>query len=1300
MSGCRLQGKRISGGRFSSLVLASVVVLCTASVTHAAGLIPGTFPVSSGSQLEVKETVTVNGTTVNVGKTGADSVIQIDGIRATVNQALPSLEPPTFPANSSNIVATEADSPFVSSTEIFFKEIKIEKNQSATFSGGGPFHIDELKLEDDATINLAGGTYFIKKLSMDKKRTQLIVTSEPVILHIGDEFKLSEEDIKVNAGGSVTGLRVFLHDDAEVKGEKGLEFTGLLYGPQAKKVELKEDVIFRGAIIIDGEIKLEKDITLIYTTADQVAVSAINTDGSGGGDIIPPVVTAPVDITVPAVDANGTPASDPAIQVFLNGASALDDVDGPISPTNNAPPNFPVGSTLVAFSATDTAGNSATVSATVIVENTPPPDTIPPSLSIITPGTGTFVFQKRPTINVSYSDENSGVNTESFILSVNGNPLQVACTFGNTTGQCTPQADFPEGAVTLVAFIEDEAGNPTSTQSAVVVDTIPVEISLTTPVDGFITQEAEIQVTGAVGANITAITVNGIDATPGSTFTVAVPLREGTNMIVAVATKDNGKTGAASLEVTRDVVAPIVRIDSPRNGFIAVTDVVTVVGQVNDIVNGATDAQVRVNGLEATVANGAFMVIDVPLVRGPNILEATATDAVGNVSQHSITVTFKQPVGARMEIASGNGQAGVVNQPLAQPMIAQVIDEVGNPVAGRIVTFTVTRNSGTLVANQGDSPTRTVQVPTNGSGQAAAFLTLGDSTGEGNNRILVTGLGVAGEAEFCASAVAAAPTNMIMQMGDNQRGVIGHPLPLPLEALVVDEDGNPINDVPVTFSVVKGTGSLDGQPTVERMTGTDGIARAVLTLGGEAGINNNIVSARFPGLAGLSATFVASGLLPGNPADTKFSGVVLDNAQTPIPGAEITINGTALFTTTDEEGQFLLENVPVGAIHLHIDPTNSPRSETFPPLEFETVTVAGQTNILGQPILIPALQTESSKLVGGSQDVVLTMPDVDGLELTVFANSVTCPDGSTQCQVSISQVHMDKVPMVPPGGRIFAPAWTIQPAGTHFDPPARIQIPNGGLPPGHITDIFQFDHALNQFVTVGKGTVSEDGAVIVSDPGFGILAAGWGGCGRPPQDDTCKAKACEDSDADDCKMMTGNTCPPGCQEEDEPDGKDCKHENGPGVCETGDCVCPIPVNFQETAGGDAGGGVLRFDYTWESSTGNLEDLKHCYVGERVELNATSFPPFLPPPDLVRRRLPGPTGGLTDFHTPAFVKPYSEAIQRLTQVYEYYCPCADNFKTIVLHGPLLIERSITRKPNGDFRLLSTKSGKSAPVDPLP
>jgi hypothetical protein len=404
-------------------------------------------------------------------------------------------------------------------------------------------------------------------------------------------------------------------------------------------------------------------------------------------------------------------------------------------------------------------------------------------------------------------------------------------------------------------------------------------------------------------------------------------------------------------------------------------------------------------------------------------------------------------------------------------------------------------------------------------------LTLGDTAGQGNNRVLVSALGVTGEVEFCASGLTAPPQKILMTAGDNQRGAVGQPVPTPMEALVVDRDGNPVKDIDVTFAVVKGGGNIDGSESAVRRTGADGIARAVLTLGADPGIANNVVKATFEGLATAAATFTASALVPGNPAQTTFKGVVLDNALTPIPGATVRIDHTTVQGLTDDQGQFVLTNVPVGKIHLLIDPTKSPRPETFPPLAFETVTIAGQVNVLGQPILIPALDTEGSKIVGGPEDVVLKMPGVPGLELKVFANSVTCRDGSHQCRVTISQVHLDKVPMPPPSGTIFMPpAWTVQPAGTRFNPPAQITIPNDGMPPGRQIDIYQFDHDLNQFINIGKGTTREDGLVIVSDPGFGITAAGWGGCGQPQPPTTCTGSC------DDGNRCTNDSCQSGsCQ---------------------------------------------------------------------------------------------------------------------------------------------------------------------------
>ncbi len=896
-------------------------------------------------------------------------------------------------------------------------------------------------------------------------------------------------------------------------------------------------------------------------------LSAIATDAAGNTastsiqitllappDTTPPVIgiTSPVDgaqIDQSPVTVTGTVSDESTVTVAVNG------IDATVTNGNySASVPLQEGLNTLTATATDAAGNTASSSIQLTLQTDQPPvDTAPPTGSIVTPINGGLVTDPRRSIELNFTDP-SGVDLDSIVFTVNGNPFDADCSnLNDNGGSCIPTEDYPQGQVTLVISLSDVLGNEGTFQSQFTVDTEVVDITITTPQNGFITKDNEVEISGTIGGDVDTVKVNNVDATiSAGAFSALVPLREGTNMVVAVGTKASGKTGTDTVDITRDIQAPVVRINSPSDGFVSAEDKIAVTGLVNDIVNGATNPQVFVNGVEATAMNGAFMALDIPLVRGPNTITVTATDAVGNQGSHSIQVTFQKPVGVRMSVLSGNGQAGLVNQELGESLVVQITDDLGNPVAGRQVMFEVTRNSGALNANGDSVFTRTVQVPTNGSGKAMVRLRMGDTTGEGNNRVSASAIGVAGQVEFCASGLPAPADKILMVMGDNQRGTTNNPLANPYEALVVDVDGNPIANLEVTYTVVSGGGSLNGGSTLVRTTGSDGLARVVLTLGPEPGINNNVVSAAFAGLTGAAATFVASGLAPGNPEETQFRGVVLDSGHTPISGAVVSISGSNSMDTTDDEGQFLLVDVPVGHIELVIDPSNSPRPETFPELLFETITVAGQTNILGQPIILPAINSET-KEVGGDQEVTLTMPGVEGLTLTVFPNSAIFPNGSPTGLLSISQVHLDKVPMPPPSGTIFMPpAWTIQPAGTHFDPPARITIPNDGLEPGRVIDIFQFDHTLNQFINVGKGTVSDDARIITSDPGFGITRAGWGGCGQPQPPQTC-AGSCDDSN--DC--TTDNCVSGSCTHTNKPNGTMCDTNNNgtvDGICQNGACL--------------------------------------------------------------------------------------------------------------------------------------------------
>jgi Zn-dependent metalloprotease len=90
-------------------------------------------------------------------------------------------------------------------------------------------------------------------------------------------------------------------------------------------------------------------------------------------DTTDPVVVCPDDITVECSVHGGTPKDDPQLAAFFAGFSASDICDASLDTGDDAPALFPVGNTVVTYTATDDAGNSASCTATVTVEDTTPP---------------------------------------------------------------------------------------------------------------------------------------------------------------------------------------------------------------------------------------------------------------------------------------------------------------------------------------------------------------------------------------------------------------------------------------------------------------------------------------------------------------------------------------------------------------------------------------------------------------------------------------------------------------------------------------------------------------------------------------------------------------------------------------------------------------------------------------------------------------------------------------------------------------------------------------------------------------
>jgi len=123
------------------------------------------------------------------------------------------------------------------------------------------------------------------------------------------------------------------------------------------------------------------------------------------------------------------------------------------------------------------------------------------------------------------------------------------------------------------------------------------------------------------------------------------------------------------------------------------------------------------------------------------------------------------------------------------------------------------------------------------------------------------------------------------------------------------------------------------------------------------------------------------------------------------------------------------------------------------------------------------------------EDAVLGCEVLPGFSLEISAGSALFPDGSVEGALVLIDVTVEPVELT--GLRGMGVLLEASPEGVAFDPPAPIVIPNDfGLPPGDSVPLFSFDHDLGDFVPIGPGTVTEDGLLIVSDPGFGIVKAG------------------------------------------------------------------------------------------------------------------------------------------------------------------------------------------------------------------
>jgi large repetitive protein len=590
-----------------------------------------------------------------------------------------------------------------------------------------------------------------------------------------------------------------------------------------------------------------------------------------------------------------------------------------------------------------------------------------------------------------------------------------------------------------------------------------------------------ISITGTVSKAVASVSINQQAATlspDGKSFAFSnFFLREGTSLLSANATDSTGRIGTANITVFVDQTAPIITVENPANNAVTSASRIDVRGIANDAVEGglgaAEPAVTIVNTanqqtITAAVSDRYYFATDVPLEVGANDLTVTATDQKNNAHTKMVRVVRLAVGSKRITLLGGNRQSAPVNSELPQALQISAIDAQGNPLANVPVRFDILRGNGSISLQSGAptkpngvNPARNLVVNTDNSGNAKVWLRVGSESSPGGNSVRAWSPEIAEDAMFTATGTCGTPHWVVIDGNASAQFVQTNTAPVDaLQSVALDQNYNRMLATPVRYRILSGEAkftansaqngvvSADGQ-SITVNTDKDGRASVRPIAGDNPGIVKIISEAVLPNNALAGQALFQLSVIERKSGPTKFRGVVMNHTGKPLAGVRLSIARTNLSVTSDQTGKFeFSDQVPPGKIDLFVDgrTVNPAPNIEYPALHFETAIIPGQDNQLPHAIYLPPVNVSNSQIVGGNQDVTLTIPGYEGFELIVKANSVTFPDGSHTGPLVVSPVHNDRLPMVPPGGSATfgTLGWTIQPTGTRFDPPAQVKIPNPG----------------------------------------------------------------------------------------------------------------------------------------------------------------------------------------------------------------------------------------------------------------
>ena len=378
------------------------------------------------------------------------------------------------------------------------------------------------------------------------------------------------------------------------------------------------------------------------------------------------------------------------------------------------------GDASVQVNVTNANGNAASSAQEFSV------DTTAPTVTINTISNDNMLNAAEAGQDLTLSGSTTAEAGQTVTVSFNGKQYTAQVQADGSWTLNVPAADLAgisDGNATVTASVSDKAGNPTSADASVLVDTTVPQISFNIVAGDDIVNIAEHgqalivsgKVTGAQAGDVITVTLNGKDYTAmldaSGSWSVGVPatdvgaLVNGNQTIAATLTDKAGNSTTATHDVEVSLTAPVIAINT-----LAVDDVINAAEKGQDLlVSGSsnqpdgTSITVTLNGISYTAitdASGNWSVT-VPAANVSALGEASyavtanVTDAAGNSAStsHSVVVDSALPVVTinpvamddvinAAEVAAGQTLSGKVSG-------AAIGDTVTISIGGNIYTATV-----------------------------------------------------------------------------------------------------------------------------------------------------------------------------------------------------------------------------------------------------------------------------------------------------------------------------------------------------------------------------------------------------------------------------------------------------------------------------------------------------------------------------------------------------------------------------------------------------------------------------------